>query len=103
MLQFKDYARSENFIVKDDDGNNTMIVVVFTSSAICVGMEYNKYMHEWRFPKDINDLSYERVKFNVTELVFNSDNMKELIKNLDKVFKEGFVCEYEVKRIDDED
>ena len=37
------------------------------------------------------------------ELVFNSDNMKELIKNLDKVLKEGFVCEYEVKRIDDED
>lgn len=103
MLQFKDYARSENFMVKDDDGKNTMVDIVFTSSAICVGIEYNKYMHEWRFPKDMNNVSYERIKFNLMELVFNSDNMKELIKNLDKVFKEGFVCEYEVKRIDDED
>lgn len=103
MLQFKDYARSENFMVKEDDGKNTMVAIAFASSAICVGMEYNKYIHEWRFPKDVNDVSYERIKFNLMELVFNSDNIKELIKNLDKVFKEGFVCEYEVKRIDNED
>lgn len=103
MLQFKDYARSENFIVRDDDGNSTMIALVVVSNAIHVGMEYNKYMHEWRFLKDNNDLSYERIKFNLMELVFNSDNVKELIKNLDKVFKEGFECEYEVKRTEDEE
>lgn len=103
MLQFKDFARSENLMVKDDDGKTTMIALVYTSDAIHVGMEYNHYLHEWHVLKYINDLSYERVKFNVMELVFNSDNMKELIKNLDKVLKEGFVCEYEVKRIDDKD
>lgn len=103
MLQFKDFARSENLIIKDDDGKNTMITLVYTSDAIHVVIEYNHYLHDWHVLKYINDLSYERVKFNVTELVFKSDNMKELIKNLDKVFKEGFVCEYEVKRIDDKD
>ena len=76
MLQFKDYARSENFMVKDDDGNNTMIAIVFTSSAICVGMEYNKYMHEWRFPKDMNNVSYERIKFNRFVTIDNQLFMK---------------------------
>lgn len=103
MLQFKDYARSENLMVKDDEGKTTMIALVYMSDVIHVDIEYNHYRHEWHVLKYINDLSYERVKFNVMELVFNSDNMKELIKNLDKVFKEGFVCEYEVIRIYDGD
>lgn len=103
MLQFKDYARSENLIVRDDDGNNTMIALIIVDNKINVRMEYNKYVHKWRFLKCNNDLSYERIKFNLMELVFNSDNIKELIKNLDKVFKEGFECEYEVKRTEDEE
>ena len=33
MLQFKDFARSENLMVKDDEGKTTMIALVYTSDG----------------------------------------------------------------------
>lgn len=51
---------------------------------------------DWGYEFEYNKSDYERVKFNIMEMIFECDTMDELLDVLSEVFEDGF------ETIDDE-
>lgn len=45
---------------------------------------------DWVYEFEYNKSDYERVKFNIMEMIFECDTMDELLDALSEVFEDGF-------------
>ena len=57
--------------------------------SFCVVIEGDGYDWIWEFATD-SASDYERVKFTIMEIMFESESIDELVEALDDIFTDGF-------------
>ena len=65
------------------------LVIDPSEQILSVRLDVDTEDYYWEFYLD-NPSDYERIKFNVMESMWDSDDMDELAKRLDEVFTDGF-------------
>ena len=80
MVSPEDCTQSYQFIdLTKDAADNILTVRLDTGLDEC---EWSFYLDE---PSD-----YERIKFNIMQSVFETENMEKLAETLDEIFNDGF-------------